>query len=62
MVAYKFLRVNRRIRDMERAVLPALMYAGKTEFEDGYRISVKALTFGWWDWGIGVMRTSVTKQ
>lgn len=41
--------------DIERAVLPTIMYAKK---DDGFA-TAKCLSIGWWRWGVGIIRTVI---
>lgn len=50
-----FLPKQPHNNDVERAVLPVIMYASK---KSGIAES-KAIVIGWWKWGIGLIRTTV---
>ena len=52
---YSFLVANRKTKDLERAVLPTILYAGKSD--NG--VTSKAITIGWWAWGVGILHTKV---
>jgi hypothetical protein len=55
VVTYNTFKSNPNSNDIDRAVLPTIIYAHK---EDGIA-SVSALCIGWWAWGFGIMRTVV---
>ena len=55
MAKFKLLLANRKTKDMERAVLPTILFARKQERP----VTVTAITIGWWAWGIGLMITTV---
>lgn len=59
MTTYKLLVGNRGTKDCERAILPTVLWASKKSSENDCTISVRALSIGWWAWGIGVMQTKV---
>jgi hypothetical protein len=56
MTRYRLLISNRKTRDDERAVLPTILYARKTE----EMVTCRAIIVGWWAWGIGIMQTKVS--
>lgn len=55
LVKYSLFAANTQTNDIERAVLPTIMYAHK---KDGIA-TAHALSIGWWCWGIGIIRTKV---
>lgn len=55
MTRYSFFAGNRLSGDIERAVLPTVIYAHET----AGLASSRALAIGWWAWGIGVIRTTI---
>lgn len=55
VVKYSFFAANTQTHDIERAVLPTIMFARK---KDGIA-NATALSIGWWAWGVGIIRTVV---
>lgn len=62
-VTYTLMTANRHTDDIERAVLPTIMFARKHDHQEGATIcaTATALTIGWWAWGIGIIRTTVRR-
>jgi hypothetical protein len=63
IVKYSTFAANTQTNDIERAVLPTIMFARKQNKYEGNKvyISSTAISIGWWAWGIGIIRT-VTKM